>query len=176
LLTHFISLNSDHGQVSGKVLVYKHPGLHFGDIHVLTATYIDGLEKVVGNSKYAIFFPTSGPRSLADEIANSDFDGDMYWVSRNPQVGILVVYFLYYNVVHSCPCHCAPPECTLAATILFLFYQSDCQARIMLPFVFGSSFLPTISIASLCCSSISCFEVRYSIFIMGTNVVMFSPK
>ncbi|WVZ72691.1 hypothetical protein U9M48_021110 [Paspalum notatum var. saurae] len=75
----------DNGQLSGKILVYKHPGLHFGDIHVLTATYIDGLEKIVGNSKYAIFFPACGPRSLADEIANSDYDGDVYWVSRNPQ-------------------------------------------------------------------------------------------
>ncbi|KAJ1282153.1 hypothetical protein BS78_03G028700 [Paspalum vaginatum] len=76
----------DNGQLSGKVLVYKHPGLHFGDIHVLTATYIDGLEKIVGNSKYAIFFLVCGPRSLADEIANSDYDGDVYWVSRNPQL------------------------------------------------------------------------------------------
>ncbi|TVU21362.1 hypothetical protein EJB05_30992, partial [Eragrostis curvula] len=76
----------DEGQLSGKVLVYKHPGLHFGDIHVLTATHIDGLEEIVGDSKYAIFFPTSGPRSLADEMANSDFDGDMYWVSINTQL------------------------------------------------------------------------------------------
>ena len=84
----YILLYSDNYQVSGKVLVYKHPGLHFGDIHKLTATHIDGLEKIVGNSKYAIFFPTSGSRSLADEMANSDFDGDMYWVSWNPQVAL----------------------------------------------------------------------------------------
>ncbi|URE46868.1 RNA-dependent RNA polymerase [Musa troglodytarum] len=80
----------ENGQVSGDVLVYKHPGLHFGDIHVLTATYNKDLEKFVGYSKYAIFFPTKGPRSLADEMANSDFDGDMYWVSRNSQ---LLQYF-----------------------------------------------------------------------------------
>ncbi|KAL3749226.1 hypothetical protein ACJRO7_010339, partial [Eucalyptus globulus] len=76
----------DSGQISGKVLVYRNPGLHFGDIHVLNATYVEALETKVGNSKYAIFFPTSGQRSLADEIAGGDFDGDMYWVSRNPQV------------------------------------------------------------------------------------------
>nr|TKW14001.1 hypothetical protein SEVIR_5G138500v2 [Setaria viridis] len=76
----------DNRQVSGKVLVYKHPGLHFGDIHKLTATHIDGLEEIVGDSKYDIFFPTSGSRSLADEMANSDFDGDMYWVSWNSQL------------------------------------------------------------------------------------------
>ncbi|XP_022681471.1 probable RNA-dependent RNA polymerase 3 [Setaria italica] len=77
---------SDNRQVSGKVLVYKHPGLHFGDIHKLTATHIDGLQEIVGDSKYDIFFPTSGSRSLADEMANSDFDGDMYWVSWNSQL------------------------------------------------------------------------------------------
>ncbi|XP_058074194.1 probable RNA-dependent RNA polymerase 5 isoform X2 [Magnolia sinica] len=76
----------DNGQISGDILVYKAPGLHFGDIHVVTATYIRDLENFVGNSKYAIFFPTKGPRSLADEMANSDFDGDMYWVSRNPEL------------------------------------------------------------------------------------------
>ncbi|XP_019052370.1 PREDICTED: probable RNA-dependent RNA polymerase 3 isoform X1 [Nelumbo nucifera] len=76
----------DSGQISGKVLVYKNPGLHFGDIHVLTATYVKELESIVGNAKYAIFFPIKGPRSLADEMANSDFDGDLYWVSRNPQL------------------------------------------------------------------------------------------
>ncbi|XP_051223739.1 probable RNA-dependent RNA polymerase 3 isoform X1 [Lolium perenne] len=76
----------DRGQYSGKVLVYKHPGLHFGDIHVLTSRYIKDIDEAVGHSRYAILFPTSGPRSLADEMANSDYDGDMYWVSINAQL------------------------------------------------------------------------------------------
>ncbi|KAH7512897.1 hypothetical protein FEM48_Zijuj12G0138900 [Ziziphus jujuba var. spinosa] len=80
----------DNEQVSGKVLVYRNPGLHFGDIHVLKATYGEELESFVGNSKYAIFFSCKGPRSIADEIAGDDFDGDMYWISRNPQ---LLEYF-----------------------------------------------------------------------------------
>ncbi|XP_073110745.1 probable RNA-dependent RNA polymerase 5 isoform X2 [Elaeis guineensis] len=80
----------ENGHVSGDVLVYRHPGLHFGDVHILTATYVKGLDKIVGNSKYAILFPAKGPRSLADEMAGGDFDGDMYWVSRNPQ---LLKYF-----------------------------------------------------------------------------------
>ncbi|KAI9192350.1 hypothetical protein LWI28_021583 [Acer negundo] len=75
------------GQVSWeKVLVYRNPGLHFGDIHVLKATYVKDLEDIIGNSKYAIFFPTKGPRSPADEIAGGDFDGDTYFVSRNPEL------------------------------------------------------------------------------------------
>jgi RNA-dependent RNA polymerase len=91
----FFSLHnicSDKGQISGKVLVYRNPGLHFGDIHVLKATYVEALESFIGNAKYAIFFPCKGPRSLADEIAGGDFDGDMYWVSRNPQVGIFISF------------------------------------------------------------------------------------
>ncbi|KAL5572573.1 hypothetical protein UlMin_022170 [Ulmus minor] len=76
----------DSGQVSGKVLVYRNPGLHFGDVHVLKATYVVELESFVGNAKYAIFFPCKGPRSIADEIGTGDFDGDLYWVSRNPQL------------------------------------------------------------------------------------------
>ncbi|KAF8393435.1 hypothetical protein HHK36_021679 [Tetracentron sinense] len=80
-----IWLGCENGPISGKVLVYKHPGLHFGDIHVLNAIAVNEMEHIVGNAKYAIFFPTQGPRSLADEIANSDFDGDLYWVSQNPQ-------------------------------------------------------------------------------------------
>lgn len=97
LFKFFFSLNdicSDNGQISGKVLVYRNPGLHFGDIHVLKATYVKALESFIGNAKFAIFFPCKGPRSLGDEIAGGDFDGDMYWVSRNPQVG-MYIYFSF---------------------------------------------------------------------------------
>ncbi|CAH9143443.1 unnamed protein product [Cuscuta epithymum] len=76
----------ENGHVTGKVLVYKSPGLHFGDIHIMNAKYVQELDHIVGNAKYAIFFSTKGPISVATEIANSDFDGDMYWVSMNPQL------------------------------------------------------------------------------------------
>ncbi|KAG2274573.1 hypothetical protein Bca52824_057128 [Brassica carinata] len=81
LLTY---IPGEAGQISGDVLVYRNPGLHFGDIHVLKATYVKALEEHVGNSKYGVFFPQIGPRSLGDEIAGGDFDGDMYFISRNP--------------------------------------------------------------------------------------------
>lgn len=80
----------ENGQISGKVLVFRNPGIHFGDIHVLNATYVKAIEDIVGNAKYGIFFPTKGPRSVADEMAGGDFDGDLYWVSRNPE---LLKYF-----------------------------------------------------------------------------------
>ncbi|KAF7813875.1 putative RNA-dependent RNA polymerase 5 [Senna tora] len=76
----------ENGQISGDVLVYRNPGLHFGDIHILQATYVKELESFVGHSRYAIFFPSVGPRSLGDEIAGGDFDGDLYWVSKNTQL------------------------------------------------------------------------------------------
>ncbi|KAG6389123.1 hypothetical protein SASPL_150582 [Salvia splendens] len=74
------------GQISGNVLVYRNPGMHFGDIHVMKAVYIEELEEFVGNAKYGIFFSTKGQRSAAYEMATGDFDGDMYWVSRNPEL------------------------------------------------------------------------------------------
>ncbi|KAK7272726.1 hypothetical protein RJT34_29523 [Clitoria ternatea] len=80
----------EYGQITGDVLVYRNPGLHFGDIHIMHATYVEELESYVGRSKYAIFFPCVGRRSVADEIAGGDFDGDMYWVSKHPE---LLQYF-----------------------------------------------------------------------------------
>ncbi|KAM3321100.1 putative RNA-dependent RNA polymerase 5 [Capsicum chacoense] len=76
----------EHGQIYGEVLVYRNPGLHFGDIHRLLAVPVKNLGDIIGNAKYGIFFSTKGPRSAATEIANGDFDGDNYWVSRNPQL------------------------------------------------------------------------------------------
>ncbi|KAM0921101.1 hypothetical protein ACQ4PT_007013 [Festuca glaucescens] len=78
----------ENGQYSGKVLVYKHPGLHFGDIHVFTSRYVEDIGDAVGHSRYALLFPTTGPRSSADEMANSDHDGDMFWVSINAQINV----------------------------------------------------------------------------------------
>ncbi|CAH9098612.1 unnamed protein product [Cuscuta europaea] len=76
----------DHGQIVGEVLVYRNPGLHFGDIHKLNAVHIKELDEIVGNAKYGIFFSIKGERSVANEIANGDFDGDVYWVSRNREL------------------------------------------------------------------------------------------
>ncbi|GKD90639.1 probable RNA-dependent RNA polymerase 5, partial [Tanacetum coccineum] len=73
----------ENGQVSGKVLVYRNPGVHFGDIHILNAKYVPAMGEFVGNGKYGIFFSTKGRRSVGSEIANGDFDGDLYWVSHN---------------------------------------------------------------------------------------------
>lgn len=68
--------------------MYRNPGMHFGDVHVMEAVYVKRLEEFVGNAKYGIFFSTKGQTSAAYEMATGDFDGDRYWVSRNPEVSI----------------------------------------------------------------------------------------
>lgn len=73
------------GKVCGKVLVYKNPGKHWGDIHVFEAIWDSRLDPYVGPSKYSIFFSVEGERPIVDEIANSDLDGDLYWVCANTE-------------------------------------------------------------------------------------------
>jgi RNA-dependent RNA polymerase len=80
-------LNREHGPVyCPKVLVYKSPGLHVGDVKVFEAVWLKELAEIIGNGKHAIFFSVQGPRSVVDEIANSDLDGDQYWCCTNPLV------------------------------------------------------------------------------------------
>ncbi|KAG0562111.1 hypothetical protein KC19_9G119100 [Ceratodon purpureus] len=69
-----------------KVLVYKPPGLHPGDVHVFEATWIKEIEAHIGTGTYGIIFSTKGARSVTDEMAGSDLDGDQYWVSWNPEL------------------------------------------------------------------------------------------
>ncbi|XVF34908.1 hypothetical protein REPUB_Repub18cG0098800 [Reevesia pubescens] len=106
----------DNGQISGKVLVYRQPGLHFGDVHVLNARYVETLDEYVGHAKYAIFFPCKGPRSLADEMGGGDFDGDLFFVSRNPQVYQLLYYIQlldYFKVNEPWLENCSTSEVSL---------------------------------------------------------------
>jgi RNA-dependent RNA polymerase len=71
------------GKISGKVLVYKNPGKHRGDVHVFDAIWDSQLDPYVGASQYTIFFSVLGDRPVVDEMANSDLDGDLYWVCNN---------------------------------------------------------------------------------------------
>ncbi|KAK6786488.1 hypothetical protein RDI58_015013 [Solanum bulbocastanum] len=93
----------DNGQISGRVLVYRNPGFHFGDVHVMKARYVEELADVVGDARYGIFFSTKGPRSAATEIANGDFDGDMHWVSINRKVVDSYTTSRPWSPMHSTP-------------------------------------------------------------------------
>lgn len=63
-----------------RVIVYKPPAVHPGDVRVFEATWIQGIADAVGSAVYGLVFPAKGARSVPDEIANSDLDGDGYWV------------------------------------------------------------------------------------------------
>ena len=80
------------GKVWGKVLVYKNPGKHPGDVHLFDAVWDERLNPYVGLSQYTIFFSVQGDRPIVDEIANSDLDGDMYWVCENTEARYIPPY------------------------------------------------------------------------------------
>lgn len=95
----FITLTSfkcrGDGRICGKVLVYKNPGKHWGDVHVFDAVWGERLNPYVGPSKYMIFFSTNGDRPVVDEIANSDLDGDLYWICDNAEVLNFLQFIIY---------------------------------------------------------------------------------
>ena len=59
-----------------KVIVAKSPCYLLGDIRVLNAIHIEGLDHLVD----CIVFPTQGKQPHPSEIAGSDLDGDQYFV------------------------------------------------------------------------------------------------
>ncbi|KAL3687085.1 hypothetical protein R1sor_013394 [Riccia sorocarpa] len=69
-----------------KLLVYRFPGRHPGDIHVFESVHNSRLEAVVGNGKYIIIFPTMGFPPITEEIGKGDLDGDTYWVCKNTEL------------------------------------------------------------------------------------------
>jgi RNA-dependent RNA polymerase len=68
--------------IVGKVIVAKNPCYHLGDIRVLKAIKVPALEHL----EEAIIFPVNGKRPHSSEIAGSDLDGDMYFVSWDKEL------------------------------------------------------------------------------------------
>lgn len=66
--------------LSGRVTVAKNPCYLLGDIRVLTAVDVHGLEHLVD----CVVFPVQGKRPHPMEIAGSDLDGDQYFVCWDP--------------------------------------------------------------------------------------------
>ena len=65
--------------VSAFVIVAKNPCYLLGDVRLLRAVDVQGLEHLVD----CIVFPTKGKRPHSTEIAGSDLDGDQYFVCWN---------------------------------------------------------------------------------------------
>ncbi|OMO98990.1 RNA-dependent RNA polymerase, eukaryotic-type [Corchorus capsularis] len=68
--------------VQGKVVVAKNPCLHPGDVRVLTAVNVPDLYHMVD----CVVFPQKGFRPHPNECSGSDLDGDIYFVSWDPEL------------------------------------------------------------------------------------------
>ena len=77
-------------QAPGEVLLYRSPGLHCGDVRKGTVVLpTDELTDVLGKlgpRDNAVIFSAQGKRSLADEQAGGDLDGDIFSVIWSPSL------------------------------------------------------------------------------------------
>ncbi|XP_071690797.1 RNA-dependent RNA polymerase 6-like [Rutidosis leptorrhynchoides] len=63
--------------ITGHVVVAKNPCLHPGDIRILEAVNVPGLEHLFD----CLIFPQKGDRPHTNEASGSDLDGDLYFVT-----------------------------------------------------------------------------------------------
>ncbi|XP_022776585.1 RNA-dependent RNA polymerase 1-like [Durio zibethinus] len=68
--------------VKGEVVVAKNPCLHPGDVRVLRAVDVPDLYHMVD----CVVFPQKGVRPHPNECSGSDLDGDIYFVSWDPEL------------------------------------------------------------------------------------------
>lgn len=70
-------------------------------MHVFDAVWDERLNPYVGPGKHTIFFSVRGDRPIVDEIANSDFDSDLFWVCCNTEVSAIFTLLLLQHNWHS---------------------------------------------------------------------------
>ncbi|KAL6003376.1 multidrug resistance protein [Asimina triloba] len=68
--------------IEGRVVVAKNPCLHPGDMRVLRAVNVPALHHMVD----CVVFPQKGRRPHPNECSGSDLDGDIYFVSWDPEL------------------------------------------------------------------------------------------
>uniref|UniRef100_A0ACD5Y0E2 Uncharacterized protein n=1 Tax=Avena sativa TaxID=4498 RepID=A0ACD5Y0E2_AVESA len=74
--------DSEKKLVTGKVVVAKNPCLHPGDVRILQAVDVPSLHHMVN----CVVFPQQGQRPHPNECSGSDLDGDIYFVSWDPDL------------------------------------------------------------------------------------------
>nr|XP_043610442.1 RNA-dependent RNA polymerase 6-like [Erigeron canadensis] len=75
--TRFTETKRNLTVIKGNVVIAKNPCLHPGDIRVLEAVDVPGLEHLFD----CLIFPQKGHRPHTDEASGSDLDGDLYFVT-----------------------------------------------------------------------------------------------
>ncbi|KAJ0741605.1 putative RNA-directed RNA polymerase [Helianthus annuus] len=75
--SRFSERTSNLTVIEGTVIIAKNPCLHPGDVRVLKAVNVPGLE----HSFDCLIFPQKGDRPHTDEASGSDLDGDLYFVT-----------------------------------------------------------------------------------------------
>ncbi|CAN6700342.1 unnamed protein product [Malus baccata var. baccata] len=77
-----VTLSGKRFIVEEQVVVGKSPCLHPGDVRVLMAVDVLALHHMVD----CVVFPQKEPRPHPDECSGSDLDGDIYFVSWDPEL------------------------------------------------------------------------------------------
>ncbi|KAL8208865.1 hypothetical protein R6Q57_008277 [Mikania cordata] len=75
--SRFSDTNKNLTVIEGDVVIAKNPCLHPGDVRVLKAVNVPGLENMFD----CLIFPQKGDRPHTDEASGSDLDGDLYFVT-----------------------------------------------------------------------------------------------
>ncbi|PKA57860.1 putative RNA-dependent RNA polymerase SHL2 [Apostasia shenzhenica] len=80
--SRFLATKKDKQIVVGTVAIAKNPCLHPGDIRILEAVDVPELHHLVD----CLVFPQNGERPHANEASGSDLDGDLYFVTWEPNL------------------------------------------------------------------------------------------
>lgn len=75
--SRFSCTNKNAETIVGTVVVAKNPCLHPGDVRILEAVDVPGLDHLID----CLVFPKKGDRPHANEASGSDLDGDVYFVT-----------------------------------------------------------------------------------------------
>lgn len=80
---HIIDSDRNLVTVCGKVLIAKNPCMHPGDVRIMTCVDNPLLRRYHYD---VIVYPAVGPRPITDQCSGSDLDGDLYFITWDPNL------------------------------------------------------------------------------------------